>query len=96
MAAGPRPEVIEADALTAGLRRCGALGDGGRVRGVVDEEFRGTIVSRIVRVRVDYEGEAPDAPRSLIFKTALAAGRRGGRPCDAAPTVAPPRGSRAA
>jgi hypothetical protein len=63
----PVPEAAHPDRLTDVLRRSGALGEG-RVLDVVVESSRPTILSRIVRLRLTYEGGA-DAPRSLILKT---------------------------
>jgi hypothetical protein len=65
----PLPKAAHAEHLTDALRRCGALGDG-RVREVVVESSRPTLLSRIIRLRLTYDG-AVDAPRSLILKTGL-------------------------
>jgi hypothetical protein len=43
--------------------------DDAHVSDVVVESTRDTILSRIIRLRLSYQG-APDAPRSLILKTA--------------------------
>jgi hypothetical protein len=56
--------------LTTALRRCGALGDG-RVRDIVVESSRNTILSRIIRLRLAYDGPAEGAPCSVILKTGL-------------------------
>jgi len=56
--------------LTNVLRRCGALGDG-QVCDVVIESSRNTILSRIIRLRLAYNGAAAGAPSSLIIKTGL-------------------------
>jgi hypothetical protein len=56
--------------LTNALRRCGALGDG-RVRDVVVETSHNTILSRIIRLRLAYDGPAEGAPGSVILKTGL-------------------------
>ena len=56
--------------LTNVLRRCGALGDG-RVRDVVVESSHNTILSRIIRLRLAYDGPAEGAPCSVILKTGL-------------------------
>ena len=64
------PELITPESLTLALRRSGALGEG-RVSAVEAENPRSTILSRIVRLRLAYEGGAPGAPPSLIFKTGL-------------------------
>jgi hypothetical protein len=52
------------------LRRGGALREG-RVRAVAVESSRPTLLSRIVRLRLTYDGAAKDAPASLILKTAM-------------------------
>jgi hypothetical protein len=59
---------IQADHLTAVLRRTGVLGSA-HVSEVVVESSRDTIVSRIVRVRLSYNAPVDGAPRSLICKT---------------------------
>jgi hypothetical protein len=64
--------------LTDVLRRSGALGDG-RVCNVAVESSRNTILSRIVRLRLTYDGTAAGAPRSVILKTALPGRAGGGR-----------------
>jgi hypothetical protein len=63
------PIAADAEHLTDVLRRCGALGDG-RVCDVAVESSRGTILSRIIRLRLTYDG-ATEAPQFLIFKTGL-------------------------
>src|SRR5438552_12633517 len=70
MTTEPLPKAADAGHLTDALRRSGALGDG-RVCNVAVESSRATILSRIVRLRLSYEGAADDAPRSLILKTGL-------------------------
>jgi hypothetical protein len=62
--------VADAARLTDALRRNGALGDG-RVVDVAVEKSWPTLLSRIMRLRLTYEGDAAVAPRSLIFKTSL-------------------------
>jgi hypothetical protein len=64
------PESVTPAGLTLVLRRFGILDDD-RVTAVEAENPRSTILSRIVRLRLAYQGEAPGAPRSLIFKTSL-------------------------
>ncbi len=66
------PEVIDAKHLTCALRRSGVLGDG-RVRNITVESSRATLLSRIVRLRLAYDGAA-DAPSSVILKTGLPGG----------------------
>ena len=64
------PRAAQPEYLTDALRRAGALG-AGRVRDVVMESSRTTILSRIVRLRLSYDGAAQEAPASLILKTGL-------------------------
>jgi Phosphotransferase enzyme family len=64
------PSAADAEHLSQALRQCGALGDG-RVREVAVEHSRATLLSRIIRLRLVYEGDAGDAPRSIILKTGL-------------------------
>jgi hypothetical protein len=70
MPSEPLPRAIQPEYLTEALRRSGALGDG-RVRDVVVESSRATILSRIIRLRLSYDGEAAAAPQTLILKTSL-------------------------
>lgn len=65
------PESINPDTLTQALQRSGVLGESARVSAVEAEKPRSTILSRIVRLNLAYEGEAGSAPRTLIFKTGL-------------------------
>lgn len=65
------PAVAEAPSLTEALRRAGALGDDARVSAVKIESTRPTVLSRIIRLRLSYEGTAENAPASLILKTGL-------------------------
>jgi hypothetical protein len=55
--------------LTTVLRRAGVLCDA-TVRHVAVESDRPTLVSRIVRLRLEYDGESDGAPASVILKTA--------------------------
>ena len=64
----PIPEAIQAERLTATFRRTGVLGNS-HVSHVTVESSRDTILSRIIRVRLNYGGAAGDAPRFLICKT---------------------------
>ena len=64
------PKVVDAKYLTCTLRRCGALGEG-RVRDVAVESSRPTLLSRIMRLRLTYDG-AVAGPASLVLKTGLA------------------------
>ena len=64
------PESVTPEALTLALRRAGVLGDG-RVSQVTIESARATVLSRIALLRLTYDGDAPGAPPSLIFKTGL-------------------------
>ena len=70
-AAEPLPAACRPSYLTDALRRCGALGDGARVGEVAIERSWPTVLSRLIRLRLSYEGAAAGAPQSLIFKTAL-------------------------
>jgi hypothetical protein len=62
------PEAATPDHLTLVLRRSGTLGDG-RVDQVVIESSRATILSKIFRLRLTYDGESMDSPTTLILKT---------------------------
>jgi hypothetical protein len=64
------PPAAEPPYLTEVLCRCGVLGDG-RVSGASVASSRATILSRIVRLQLTYDGEAGAAPRSAILKTGL-------------------------
>ena len=70
------PAAAKPDHLTDALRRHGVL-SGGRVRDVAMDAPRDTLVSRIVRLKLAYEGPAEKAPASLILKI--------GRPPDGTP-----------
>ena len=63
------PSAAHAEHLTGALRRCGALGEG-RVRDVVIESSRPTLLSHIIRLRLTYD-DALDAPGSIILKAGL-------------------------
>jgi hypothetical protein len=65
------PPALDAAHLTAALQQAGVLGEGGRVVTVVIESQRPTVISRIMRLELVYEGDATDAPRSLFAKTGL-------------------------
>jgi hypothetical protein len=62
------PQAAQADHLTDTLRRTGALGSG-RVCDVTVASTRDTILSRIIRLRLSYEGADDAAPSLLILKT---------------------------
>jgi hypothetical protein len=62
------PAAADAGYLTEALRRSGALGDG-RVCDVAVETSRDTLLSRIIRLRLTYDGGAAGAPQSIILKT---------------------------
>src|ERR1700739_2844528 len=64
------PEAAEAGHLTEILRRSGVLG-AARVCAVTVQSSRPTILSRIMRLGLTYEGAAAEAPRSIILKTGL-------------------------
>jgi hypothetical protein len=61
------PQAASPEHLTDALRRSSALGNG-RVLDVTVESSRATLISRIIRLRLAYDG-AVDAPGSLILKT---------------------------
>jgi len=61
------PRLADAAHLTTILRRNGVLADG-RVREVTADPTRDMMLSRIVRLRIAYEGAADGAPASLILK----------------------------
>jgi Ecdysteroid kinase-like family len=61
---------VQREHLTKVLCQYGALRHG-HVREVVVESSRPTLLSRIIRLRLEYEGDAPYAPHSVIFKTGL-------------------------
>jgi hypothetical protein len=66
---GP-PAAADASHLTDALRNTGALG-AGRVAEVIVESDHPTLVSRILRLRLAYDGVAATAPVTLILKTGL-------------------------
>jgi hypothetical protein len=70
MTAETLPAALSADRLGDLLRRRGTLGKGS-VSDVAVDSSRATILSRITRLRLTYDGEAPGAPSTLIFKTSL-------------------------
>jgi len=61
------PDAVDPDRLTDALRRNGVL-SAGRVRDVTTDTPTDTLVSRIVRLRLAYEGLAEKAPATLILK----------------------------
>ncbi len=64
------PSGINSEYLNDVLSRSGAL-TASRVRECAVQDDRNTVLSRIVRLRLDHEGDADGAPRTLILKTAL-------------------------
>jgi hypothetical protein len=68
MTSEPLPKAATPENLTHALRRSGSLGDG-RVSEVVVESSRATILSKIVRLRLTYDGEALSSPSTVILKT---------------------------
>src|SRR5689334_4495300 len=62
------PRAAQAEHVTDALRRSGVLGSG-RTCEVAVESARDTILSRIIRLRLTYDGDAGAAPASLILKT---------------------------
>lgn len=65
------PAAASAEYLTEALRRSGVIGDG-LVNSVVVESSRDKLRSRIIRLRLSYDGAAASAPLSLILKTSPA------------------------
>jgi hypothetical protein len=61
------PDAADPDRLTDALRRHGVL-SAGRVRDVTADTPRDTLVSRVVRLRLAYDGPAEKAPATLILK----------------------------
>lgn len=66
----PLLRLVSSDHLNAILERAGALG-ASRVRDVVTISDRPTLMSRIIRLRLTYDGPADASPHSLIVKTGL-------------------------
>ena len=66
----PLPAAVDAEHLTAALRRAGVLDDG-RVSDVQVASSRATILSRIIRLCLTYDNAATNAPSSIILKTGL-------------------------
>jgi hypothetical protein len=64
------PAAIRPDRLTEVLRRAGALGSD-QISSVEILHSRSTVLSRIIRLRLVYDGDAAKAPSTLIFKTGL-------------------------
>lgn len=65
----PLLPLISAAHLDAILERAGVLG-GARVQNVIVISDRPTLMSRIIRVQLTYDGPAADIPASLILKAA--------------------------
>src|SRR5260370_37352241 len=61
------PDAAAPDRLTDALRRHGVM-SAGRVRDVTADTPRDTLVSRVVRLRLAYDGPAEKAPAPLILK----------------------------
>ena len=66
----PTPEAASAEHLTEVFRRCGLLA-GGRVSAVAIDKPFPALLSLVQRLHLTYEGEAANAPASIIFKTDL-------------------------
>jgi thiamine kinase-like enzyme len=64
------PRAAEAAHIAAALRRAGMLHDA-QLCAVTLESARPTILSRIVRLRLSYDGPAAGAPNFVILKTGL-------------------------
>ncbi len=67
MATDSLPRAADAERLTEALRRAGALGSA-RVSNVAAMSSLKKLRSHTLRLRLDYEGAAADAPGSLILK----------------------------
>jgi Ecdysteroid kinase-like family len=65
-----RPKAADAKYLTAAFHRSGLFKDV-RVSDVAVETSKATILSRIMRLRLSYDGVATGAPASIILKTGL-------------------------
>jgi hypothetical protein len=72
MTATDLPSAAEPAALTATMREAGVL-DRGAVSDVSVISDRPMLISRIIRLALTYQGEAPDAPQTLILKVPLPA-----------------------
>jgi Ecdysteroid kinase-like family len=68
MTAESLPAAADAAYLTAALRQSGALAEG-HVREVAIESQNDTILSRIIRLRLTYDGAHGEAPPSIFLKT---------------------------
>lgn len=62
------PKAADAEYLTEALRRSGVLDDG-RVRSVTVDSTRTMLMSRVLRLRLAYDGAAAGAPSTVIVKT---------------------------
>ncbi len=67
MSAEEIPDAAQAERLTEILRGAGALAEG-RVGAVTAENARATFLSKVMRLRLDYEGDARNAPATLFLK----------------------------
>jgi len=70
MGADANASTLTPERLTHLLERAGRLSGGARVASVVDESTRTTIISTLQRLRVEYQGDAKDAPSHLLLKAA--------------------------
>jgi phosphotransferase family enzyme len=70
MTGDPLPKAADPTYLTGALRRCGLPG-GSRVGAVVVRKEDKSLLSRIIRLGLEYDGSAGDAPASLILKTGI-------------------------
>jgi hypothetical protein len=66
----PLPKAASPEHVTGALRKFSSLANV-RVCDVVVESSRATILSEITRLRLTYDGEASDAPHTIILKTGL-------------------------
>ena len=63
------PSSLTAAYLTELLARAGRLPGGGRVTAVTEETTRTTLISTLVRVRLEYAGDGKSAPTHLLIKS---------------------------
>jgi len=67
----PLPQAVLPEHLTDALRRSGVLGVNTCVSEATVESSRATILSRIIRLRLRYDGLSENAPPTVILKTGL-------------------------
>ena len=62
------PSSLTAEHLTELLARAGRLPGGGRVTAVAEETTRTTLISTLVRLKLEFAGDAKSAPTHLLVK----------------------------